>query len=371
MKHISVLVKPSSSLCNIKCRYCFYNDLSSIREVKSSGKMSEDLAEKMIDQIFIDLNDGDRLSLAFQGGEPTLVGLPFYKRLVNYINKQDKEIKITFSMQTNGMVINNNWCQFFKENNFLIGLSMDGPAIFHNSSRVDWRQIGTFQRVHKTKRLFDKFEIEYNILTVLTNEVASEPDKIFEFLKTEKIEYIQFIPCLKAFSNEYQHEFGLTPELFYSFYNRIYKLWLDEFKKDNFISIKLFDDLYHLLLNNQVTACGINGKCQTQYVIESDGSVYPCDFYVLDEYKLGNIADSTLKELFTQPLNFSFLCEKREEKKQCVQCPYKHYCGGGCKRMEETIYVNESDTFCGFKEVLNEYTDNLPELVNVVRGFRE
>ncbi|MBO0420456.1 MAG: radical SAM/SPASM domain-containing protein [Vagococcus fluvialis] len=369
MKHISVLIKPASSLCNIKCRYCFYNDISSIREVNSYGKMTKELASTMIDQIYVDLEDGDTLSLAFQGGEPTLAGLPFYRYLIDYINGQSKKVQVNYAIQTNGMVINDKWCQLLKENHFLVGLSMDGPAIFHDEGRVDWRQRGTFQRVRKTKELFDKHDIEYNILTVLTNQVAREPDKLMDFILEENIKFIQFIPCLEALSDEYQHDYALSPEEFAFFYKRIYARWLAEMKVGNYISIKLFDDLFHLLLNRQVTACGINGKCQTQYVIEGDGSVYPCDFYVMDEYRLGNIQDQTLKELFSQDINISFMCEKRKNTKQCLNCPYQNLCGGGCKRMSDTIYVNKEDTYCGFKEVLDTYTKELPQLVGYVRSM--
>ncbi|MFC0232873.1 radical SAM/SPASM domain-containing protein [Vagococcus entomophilus] len=369
MKRISVLIKPASSLCNIKCRYCFYNDISTIREVKSFGKMTEELAGKMIEQIYIDLEDGDFLDFTFQGGEPTLAGLSYYKYLVNKLNQQSKKITISYAIQTNGLVIDDKWCEFLKKNNFLVGLSIDGPAIFHNLGRVDWKQKGTYHRVKKTKELLDKYEISYNVLTVLTKQMALEPDEIMSFLRNENIKYVQFIPCLDALSKESQHKYGLSPELFADFYTRIYQLWLEELKSQKYISIKLFDDLFHFLVNREISACGINGKCQTQYVIEGDGGVYPCDFYVLDDYKLGNIKENTLKELFDQPINFKFNCEGRKVKKQCRNCPYQNVCGGGCKRMEEAIYVNNDDTYCGFQEVLHRYTEGLPEVVTYLRGI--
>lgn len=359
MKRVSVLIKPASSLCNIKCRYCFYNDVSSLREVASFGKMTKETTKRMIEQIYVDLEDGDYLSLAFQGGEPTLAGLSYYQYLIECINSQNKKVNVSYAIQTNGMVINDRWCRLFKDNNFLVGLSMDGPAIFHNQGRVDWKQKGTFERVRKTKALFDFHEISYNILTVLTNEIAKEPEAIFSFIMEEEIKYIQFIPCMDSFTENHQHSFGLTPDLFASFYQKILILWLVELKNNHYISIKLLDDLFHLLVNRQVTACGINGQCSVQYVIEGDGSVYPCDFYVTDDYKLGNIKENTLKELFSQPLQQNFLCEKREVTKECLQCPYQNICGGGCKRMKDVMYVNQADTFCGFKELLDHYTKEL------------
>ncbi|MGX7025417.1 radical SAM/SPASM domain-containing protein [Vagococcus hydrophili] len=359
MKRVSVLIKPASSLCNIKCRYCFYNDISSLREVESFGKMTKETTKRMIEQIYVDLEDGDYLSLAFQGGEPTLAGLSYYQYLIECINSQTKQVEVSYAIQTNGMVINERWCRLFKDNNFLVGLSMDGPAIFHNQGRVDWKQKGTFERVRKTKSLFDYHEISYNVLTVLTNEIAKEPETIFSFIMEEEIKYIQFIPCMDSLTENHQHSFGLSPDLFASFYQKILILWLEELKKNHYISIKLLDDLFHLLVNRQVTACGISGQCSVQYVIEGDGSVYPCDFYVTDDYKLGNIKEHTLRELFSQPLQQNFLYKKREVTNQCLQCPYQNICGGGCKRMKDVMYVDQEDTFCGFKELLDDYTKEL------------
>lgn len=369
MKQVSVLIKPASSLCNIKCRYCFYHDISSLREVTSFGRMTKELTKKMIDQIYVDLEEGDSLSLAFQGGEPTLAGLSYYQFLIDCINQQSKEVQVSYAIQTNGMVINDKWCELFKKNNFLVGLSMDGPAFFHDSGRVDWQQRGTFQRVKQTKNLLDTYQIPYNILTVLTNQMAEEPEKIISFIREEMIEFIQFIPCLDTISDKHQHSFGLTPELFASFYKKLHRFWVNELANDHYLSIKLFDDLFHLLVNRQVTACGINGKCSVQYVIEGDGSVYPCDFYVTDAYKLGNIKEQTLKELFSQPITHSFLCHSRKMAKACQVCSYQSLCGGGCRRMAETIYVNSSETFCGFQDVLNTYTKDLEKVVDYVGSF--
>lgn len=246
---------------------------------------------------------------------------------------------------------------------------MDGPDIFHDSGRVDWQQRAIFQRVKETKEQFDKYGIAYNILTVLTNQIASKPDEIMAFLKSENIQYIQFIPCLDALSEKSQHQYGLTPELFAYFYKRIFHLWIKELKSQNYISIKLFDDLFHLLVHQQVSACGINGKCQTQYVIEGDGSVYPCDFYVLDEYRLGTIKENTLKELFYQPINFNFICERKKVKNQCKNCSYQNVCGGGCKRMSEAIYVNQNDTYCGFQDVLHQYAEGIQDVATYLRGI--
>ena len=160
MKHISVLIKPASSLCNLRCSYCFYANVSSLREVRSFGKMKEEVTEKMIENIYADLEDGDQLTLAFQGGEPTLAGLQYFQHLIAYVGTKEKKVQVSYTLQTNGTMINEKWCAFLKEHDFLVGLSIDGHPLYHDLHRVDPKGRGTFQRVLQTKQLFDYYEID-------------------------------------------------------------------------------------------------------------------------------------------------------------------------------------------------------------------
>lgn len=362
MKHISVLIKPASSLCNLRCKYCFYADVSSLREVKSYGRMKWDVAEKMIDNIYYDLEDGDRLTLAFQGGEPTFAGLRYYEHIVELIGKQTKRVEVNYAIQTNGTIINRFWCEFLKEHNFLVGLSIDGHPLYHDLNRLDAKGKGTFHRVLETKRLFDEYQIEYNVLCVLTNPLAKEVKKVFRFIKEEKIKYIQFIPCLDSLNEEVRSPYALTPKRFAIFYKQLLAMWLDELKQGNYISIKLFDDIYSLLVRQQVNACGLMGNCQVQYVIEADGSVYPCDFYVLDEYRMGYIQEKTLKELFNQPISRAFVCERPEAPQKCLDCPFLKLCNGGCKRMADAMYVDEKANICGYQTMLKAFIPQLEKI---------
>ncbi|MEG0286629.1 MAG: SPASM domain-containing protein [Vagococcus sp.] len=363
MKHISCLIKPASSLCNMRCTYCFYFDVSSHREVETFGRMTQETTERMIDQIFIDLNDGDKLTLAFQGGEPTLAGLKYYLHLIDYVDNQPKKIDVSYAIQTNGLLINKKWCELFKENNFLVGLSMDGYQELHDEMRFSSKKGGTFDRIMKSKALLDEYEIPYNILTVLTKSLAEHPKEIYDFITNEQIEYIQFIPCLDELGKPCYTSYALEPEEFHSFYQELFKLWLNDLEKEIYRSIKLFDDIFNLFLKGQVTACGILGNCQIQYVIEANGNVYPCDFYCLDDYCLGNIKEHSLKELFNTDIAFQFTCQKEKSPPYCQKCPFKKGCGGGCRRMKDAIYVNKEETFCGYQSLLNTM---LPERQKVV-----
>ncbi|KAF1295640.1 radical SAM/SPASM domain-containing protein [Enterococcus sp. JM4C] len=366
MKHISVLVKPASALCNIRCKYCFYADVSSLREVRSFGKMKSETAEKMIEHLFVDLVDGDELTLAFQGGEPTLAGLTYYKNIVAFVEQQTKNVTVHYALQTNGLLINERWCQFLKEHQFLVGLSIDGHPLYHDLNRVDPKGRGTFQKVLATKELFDTYGIEYNILCVLTNPLAKEAKKVYRFLQEQSIQYVQFIPCLDELEAKKRSSYALTPQRFASFYGQLFKFWLAELQSGHYRSVKLFDDLMNLFVGGRVTACGILGNCQIQYVIEADGSVYPCDFYVLDEYRMGYIQESGLKELFEQEISKKFLCEKPDYGAFCHSCLFQKACNGGCKRMKDAIYVTKGQDFCGYQQVLTQFLPHKEEIMELV-----
>lgn len=366
MKHLSVLIKPASSLCNLRCKYCFYANVSSLREVRSYGKMKEEVAKKMIENIYIDLENGDELTLAFQGGEPTLAGLDYFKNITNLVEQQKKHIKVNYAIQTNGTMINEKWCEFFKEHHFLVGLSIDGHPLYHNLNRIDLKGRGTFYRVLETKELFDRYAIDYNVLCVLTNPLAKEGEKVFRFLKEQTIDYVQFIPCLDDLDSEGKSNYALTPKNFAAFYHQMLTSWLEELKAGCYISIKFFDDLINLLVRQQVSACGILGNCQVQYVIEADGSVYPCDFYVLDKYRMGYIQESSLRELFEQDISREFLCERSQLHQKCSSCTFQQMCGGGCKRMKGAVYVDEQND-CGYQQFLKEFIPRIDEILMLLQ----
>lgn len=367
MKHISVLIKPASSECNLRCKYCFYANVSDLREVKSHGRMQEDVSEAMINNIFKDLVTGDRLTLAFQGGEPTLAGLTFFRKIVDFVNAQETKVNVEYAIQTNGTLINDRWCKFFKENNFLVGLSIDADEENHNSNRIDARQKGTFKRILRTKKMFDEYKIQYNVLCVLTEQLGQNADSVFEFIREQNIQYIQFIPCLDDLDAVEKSEHALTPKNFGLFYRKLFKLWMSELEKGHYISIKLFDDLMNLLVDKKITACGILGDCAVQYVIEADGSVYPCDFYVLDENRMGYIQDETLFELFSKDVSKRFICEKPPLPEKCQTCEFLNMCYGGCKRMRNVVYVDGSGKFCGYQSFLKLFVPQVPNILEHIR----
>lgn len=367
MKHLTVMIKPASSLCNMRCKYCFYADVSSLRQVKSFGVMTGETARAVIANIFADLQPGDTLTLSFQGGEPTLAGLDFFKSFTQIVDTyRSRGVRVGYTLQTNGCLIDEDWCVFLKERDFLVGLSLDGPARYHNACRLDASGKGTFQNVMGAKKLFDRFGVEYNLLMVLTRELARHPKQVWSFLEQEGIQYVQFIPCLGPLE-EPDSTYALTPERYASFYKELFRLWHESYRRGKYISVKLFDDYVNLLAFGRCNACGLLGFCHAQIIVEADGSVYPCDFYVLDAYRAGNLRKTSLTELRGSPVMRQFQAREHEDPALCTDCPYRRVCGGGCKRMKQSVFYRPGDKFCGHKLFLDSAIRDLQQLAYLSR----
>lgn len=200
-KHISVLIKPASSLCNLRCRYCFYHDVSENRTIASTGIMKEEVMEKLIARISEELEEGGLASISFQGGEPTMAGLPYFRTFTETV-KGYPNIRPQYSIQTNATLLDEEWADFFKENDFLVGVSLDGYQTNMDEFRYEPLKRGVFYKVLKGIDLLKDAKVDYNILTVVTAQLAKHPDALFKFFKSHNFEYIQLIPCLPGLNEK-------------------------------------------------------------------------------------------------------------------------------------------------------------------------
>jgi len=352
MKSLNIMIKPASSLCNLRCKYCFYADVSQKRELSCTGLMKKELADKLIENTFCCLSDGDAVSFVFQGGEPLLAGLDFFRRFTDEVRQTKKRIRVTYAIHTNGTLLDDCWCEFFKKNNYLVGISWDILNNCHNDARVDADQKGTAARVYEGIRQLKAHKVEFNVLCTLTSAVARHPAKVWDIIKKEDIEYVQFTPCMGELDCEVS-PYSLDPKRFASFYIQLFELWFADYSIGKYRSIKLFDDCVNLMMYGHPSSCGMNGVCTPQLVIESDGTAYPCDFFCLDEYQLGNIAENTPLELISSPNMEKFEKEPRKLPKLCTDCPYKRFCGSNCKRMQPYICVSQNGILCGYRQFLD------------------
>lgn len=331
-KSLYLLIKPASSSCNLKCRYCFYNDIAEKREVANYGSMSEDCLRHIVKKAFTYAEDN--ITFGFQGGEPLMRGIEFFEHFIEMLREYDpKGVKTQISIQTNGTLIDEAWAEFFFKNKFLIGISLDGYKETHNLNRVDGENQGTFNHVVKSINLLKKWNVEFNILCVVTKNVARHANKVYQYLKNTGSGYIQFIPCLDEYGEQPgTNKYSLSPKGYGEFLNRIFDLWHRDILRGNYCSIRYFDDLITILKGYPPASCDMQGECSRGTVIEADGSVYPCDFYVVDEYRLGNVLEDDFETLIGCPSMDRFVETSRNITEDCINCRFQSICRGGCRR---------------------------------------
>lgn len=335
-KNINLMIKPSSSKCNLKCKYCFYHSIANSRETRDYGFMKESTLEEIIKKA-ISYCDGGTCSIGFQGGESTLIGLDFYIKLIDLVNTHSTSTKFNYSIQTNGTLLDENWVKFFKKNNFLVGLSLDGTKDIHNLNRVDYLNNDTFNSVFKAANLLKKYEVDFNILTVVTSTLAKKIDSCYSFFKKNNLIFLQFIPCLEPLENSSNSPspHSITADDYGVFLNRLFDLWYKDVINGDVISIRFFDNILGAFLGYDYEACEMKGICSCQNIIESNGSVYPCDFYTYETYSIGNILNETFEDIHNKDKTINFLNKSLIKNPKCNICEFKNFCRGGCKRYSE------------------------------------
>jgi len=276
----------------------------------------------------------------FQGGEPTLVGLEFYEKVIEFQEKYNhKQIKIVNTIQTNGLLIDDVWARFFAENHFLVGLSIDGAKDTHDSLRFDASGKGTFNACLKAAKTLTANKAEFNILSVVTRQLAAHPDNLWNFYKKNGFRHIQFIPCLdRLHEPPGNNHYSLNEKTFGKFLIRFFDLWYRDFTQGDYYSVRVFDNYVRMLMGGPPETCGMAGQCQAYSLIEADGSVYPCDFYALDEYKLGDIHSSSFSELLNGAVAWDFVEASKIRSEECRSCLYYFICRAGCRRDREPFH---------------------------------
>lgn len=332
MPPINLLIKPASAACNMVCDYCFYNDVAANRLCGFKGFMNEATLEQLVKEALA-YADG-RCGFAFQGGEPTLVGLDFYHKLIEFQHRYNhKKVQIHNAIQTNGFAINDQWAEFFRKNMFLVGLSLDGTRDLHDQNRHSKKGQGTFAQVMHGVQLLNKHQVAYNILSVVTGKTAQHIERAYRFFCKQGFAYLQFIPCLEPLAEEKgMVGYALSIQDYQYFLTKLFDLWFLDLKNGKYISIRHLDNWLGILLGRPPEACSMQGRCSIQFVVEGNGEVYPCDFYVLDEWLLGKIGEETLMQMQTSDLAHKFIHQSIPLPEACKKCRYVQLCRNGCKR---------------------------------------
>ena len=351
---ISVMLKPASSNCNLACEYCFYHSLSLERKEYSKGMMNIETAQRVIKSA-LDFAKGEDVYFTFQGGEPLLRGLDFFESFADFVKKNNNQgSKIHYCLQTNATLLDNATACFLAESGFLVGVSLDGDKDM-NKYRVYPDGKSSFEQVMAGIELLKKHKVTFNILSVLTKNTAKNFKTAYRFFKENDLRYLQFIPCLKPFSDNYDPSLYMSCDDYGDFLNRCFKIYFNGYMRGDYMSVRCFDNYVALAKGQNAEQCGMNGCCSTQFVVEGDGSVYPCDFYCTDEWYLGNINEMDFNSLYHSEKSVEFLKNSFILDERCKKCPHFSLCrGGGCKRNKQS-----ADYCTAYKNFFENNTDKL------------
>lgn len=320
---LSLLIKPASALCDLRCRYCFY------RETARTGPqpmrlMTRETACMLIEKIFE--SDPASVSVVFQGGEPTLAGLPFFTFFTAEAARRNRRrIPVRYGIQTNGVSLNDDWAAFFRRRGFLVGLSLDGDRELNDLYRRSAAGESVFADVLRAAGTLRRGGAPFNILSVVTDETAGQAERIYTFFKNEGFRFLQFIPLTDAGCGV-----TLSAERYALFLKTLFDLWYRDLENGIYISIRQFDNYVNMLRGRPPENCGMRGECGRYFVVEADGEIYPCDFYCTREYRLGSVFDETPFE--PGETQRRFIMESRRIRESCAGCGYENLCRGGCRR---------------------------------------
>ncbi|MHC4388967.1 MAG: anaerobic sulfatase maturase, partial [Planctomycetota bacterium] len=294
MQPFTLLIKPTGSDCNLDCSYCFYKHRAT--EIgEGRQRMSDEVLEKLV-RDYMELRF-PMAGFAWQGGEPMLMGLDFYKKTVELQKKYGSPgQQVSNALQTNAILLNDDWCRFLHDCKFLVGISIDGPRELHDYYRKDFSGAGTFDKVVRAIDKCKEHDVEFNILVLLNNINADHPDELFDFFVDMGVKYLQFIPCVETdLETGKISDFAVTPQQYGEFMCRTFDRWYEHGPQK--LSIRDFDSILSQCVAGQHTICTFSKQCSQYIVVEHSGDCFPCDFFVEPEWRLGNIFETPIEKL--------------------------------------------------------------------------
>ena len=329
MKPFSLLVKPVAADCNLECRYCFYKKVKEIYPGNAT-RMTESTLEILLRK-YLEMNF-DVSSLCFQGGEPLLMDMNFYSLIPDLFDRYANNGQtLEISFQTNAVSITREWTRLFSLLHALVGVSLDGPKSINDAYRINDEGNGTFIDIMNGIDCLREDDIPFNILAMITNKSIGNADSIYKFYLNENFKWIQFIPCVEVdpHTNKLSSH-SITSEEFGRFYSSLFDMWFENGYPD--VSIRLFEDILFYLVDGVTISCNYKEKCDGYLLIEHNGDVYPCDFFVNSKWKIGNINNDSFPDLLTKPLRTKFMNLKSSLALHCRDCRYFDLCHGGCAK---------------------------------------
>lgn len=354
----TILVKPAGPDCNMACDYCFYLEKERLFGESTKHRMSETILRQLIRQVMHQA--GKEISFTWQGGEPLLMGLEFYKKVIEFQQEYGFGQIVGNGLQTNGLLIDDQWVQFLLATNWLVGLSLDGPMHVHDRFR---RKIGgdpTWQIVINNAEKMLDVGVAVNALTVVNEYSVHFPEEIYTFHKGIGFQYMQFIPCVEIKKGEFSgmHSCNVPSKDYGMFLCRLFDLWTDDFENGvPTTSIRIFDSLFHYYLGLAPPECQFMKECGNYVVVEHNGDVYACDFFVESMWHLGNLEEELITCMLNGNLQTAFGRQKAYLPDVCLACKWLGQCQGGCIKDRLAGTGGKINYLCDSYKTFYEYSD--------------
>lgn len=358
------MVKPAGSACNLNCRYCYYLEKAGLYGGREP-LMSDELLDTYVRQ-YLEANETGEITFCWHGGEPLLSGIDFFRKALKLQRKYADGRKVFNTLQTNGTKVDENWCCFFRDNEFLVGISIDGPRDIHDGYRKSKSGNSTFDSVLRAISLFKRFGVEFNTLSVVNNLSEGRGAEIYRFFRNEiESRYMQFLPAANK-----TLPWAVSSTGYGDFLCDVFDEWIRQDVGEYYVQI--FDATLAQWCGLTSGVCSINEICSDSLTVEHNGDVYPCDHYVSPEYRLGNIKENSLREIFESKDRIDFALSKRNSlPADCLKCKYNFACHGECPEHR----VAGKNVLCsGLKAYFSHvspYMDRMKELLSEGRGPAE
>ncbi|MCW8327452.1 anaerobic sulfatase maturase [Photobacterium sp. SDRW27] len=364
----SLFIKAESAKCNLDCYYCYYLQ----REGKQHSSMSEQTLELIIkNHIQSQPEKSEQVDFIWHGGEPMLRGLEFYQKAVKLQQKHRENRRILNTIQTNGTLINQRWASFFKQHQFMVGISIDGPNLLNDIARIDKQGNSSFERTMRGLQHLRDQQVEFNTLTVINNKTYRHGKAIYQFLKEHGSGYMQFQPCIDhELDRRSGYDWSLTGQQWGQFLCETFDEWCKE--DIGKIYVQFFENCLMVLIGYPSQMCHHSPTCGQQLMAESNGDIYSCDHFGFDNYKLGNANNSRLNKLVSSPQQLKFGQDKWDALSQkCQSCDFLQLCYGGCpkNRLASTSDGEPVNVLCQGYDIFFRYA--LPRLLKMTDAMRQ
>lgn len=329
MRPFSLLVKPASADCNLRCRYCFYLDKCALYPDAKRHRMSDDVLTQVIRTFMA--TDQPQFSIGWQGGEPTLMGAAFFKRVTELQQQFGRAgAAVSNGLQTNATLITDELGEHLGRYNFLVGVSIDGPASVHDKNRVTAKGRGSHRLVVQGVEQLRKYGADFNVLTLVNSANVERPVETYGYLCENGFLFQQYIECVEFDGGGSLLPFSVTGEQWGDFMCAVFDEWIKADTRR--VSIRLFDSVLAMLVEGVANVCQMGTNCCQYLVVEHNGDVYPCDFFVETDLRLGNVMTDSWGDMLSSPTYLEFGRRKREWNARCDDCEFKRFCAGDCQK---------------------------------------